>query len=266
MFYRHYSQKASIDVQGNVAVKCQPDEVSAEVALTVTDKRKMDSDAHPLGETIIGIDLGEAGIGYAVFQASRLADDIGSVEPLASGSIAIRSIRNLIKSVKHYRNRTQPRQRFQQRYNTALEQLRDNVVGDVAHAIDNLCWKYRGFPVLESSVRNLASGSNQLKLVYDRILNLYTYSSIAAHQSVREHHWHGGKNWEHPFLLQADFKHNKQGEYRDTGKFKPLSLFPGCEVYPAGTSQTCSSCLRNPIAVLQQLTSDQISLHINEAR
>ena len=224
----------------------QPDALSMHVALPVTEAAP-EPQPFPWGDSIIGIDLGEAGIGYAVFDVPTLTYQV-------SGSIPIKSIRNLIHSVSRYRNRKQPAQKYNQLHSSALAQLRDNVVGDVAHIIDSLCHKYSGIPVLESSVRNLAKGSKQLALVYDRILNLYTYSDVKAHKDDRAQHWYGSVNWEHPTLTVLA-KNNKR---------KPLSIFPGVQVNPAFTSQYCSKCGRNPYDAIkkgyegqQRLTTDE---------
>ena len=234
--YQEYSQTTYYK-DGKLDAEIKPIKTSAELAVTITEgKVEVDDSLNPIQETVIGIDLGEAGIGYAVFgvqEISRLnADD---VEPICSGTVAISSVRNLIKRVNHYRNKTQPKQKFQQRFNNSLQMLRGNAIGDVCHEIDNLCMRYKGIPVLESSVRNLATGANQLKLVYDRVLNLYVYSDIDAHKAERKHHWCGSKEWVHPVILK---KENNKG--------KPLSHFPGVSVHPSGTSQVCSKCKRNP--------------------
>jgi hypothetical protein len=132
-----------------------------------------------------------------------------------------------------------------------LELLRDNVQGDVTHVIDGLCARFNGIPVLESSVRNLASGAQQLKLVYDRILNVYTFSNIDAHKAVRSHHWCGGGKWEHPYLEVVEKKQTATG-WEPTKKFKPLNMFPGVQVHPYGTSQICTCCQRNPIEMVNE--------------
>ena len=252
MFYQTFDQQTSIDEAGNPEVSATPcQDVSAEVALTVTDNFKPSVEIHPLSETVIGIDLGQAGIGYAVFDVKDI-ENIADAQPICSGTIPIRSIRNLIKAVKHHKGRVQPRQKFQQKHSTALEQLRDNVVGDVAHHIDGLCREYRGFPVLESSVRYLASGGKKLQLVYDRVLNLYTFSKIDAHQNVRRHHWCGGLLWEHPYLSRERKKQDKDGNWQGTGKWDVLKLHPGVTVHPYGTSQVCTRCSRNPIEIVRR--------------
>ena len=249
MFLQSYRQSVTVAPDGGVSVRCEPAKVFAEVALTVTEPGLPATTAHPLAKSVIGIDLGEIGIGYSVFRAEDIAAHGAGAQPVESGAIPIRSVRNLIRTVAHYRRRVQPNQRFRSRESTALESLRDNVVGDLAHAIDGLCARHRGFPVLESSLRGLAAGSAQLKLIYDRVLNLYTYSSTDAHKTIRKHHWAGADTWEHPSLQREELKERK-GKLLGTGQWIPLRLHPGADVHPAGTSQTCSHCGRNPIAMI----------------
>jgi hypothetical protein len=235
-----------------ISTEVEPGAVRVDLALTITDNAEVKEEHHPLEQTLIGIDLGEAGIGYSVFEVSDVAKGAEAMTPVLSGSIPIRSIRNLIRAVKVHRKKTQPNQRFQQRFNNSLEQLRDNAVGDTAHVIDTLCWRHKGIPVLESSLRNLASGAAQLKLIYDRILNLYIYSEVDAHKAVKKHHWCGGENWNHPSLYKEERKKMKDDTWRGTGKHKQLIMHPGVSVYPAGTSQVCSQCLENPISYLRE--------------
>ena len=238
---QQYTQETSF-TDGQLEIKATPDTCWSELALPVKKSLK---EVQPvtLDQTIIGIDLGEAGIGYAVLDAK-------SLDIIETGTIAIRSIRRLITAVGRYRKRTQPRQKFQERSSTALEKLRDNVTGDVLHHIDSLCAKFQGMPVLESSVAHLAAGANQLKLVYDRVVHAYTYSDIDAHKSARADHWCGGDRWEHPFLEQWELKKTDDGWQR-TSRKKKVQMFPGVAVHPAGTSQVCCKCQRNPVAALR---------------
>ena len=85
-----------------------------------------------------------------------------------------------------------------------------------------------------------------LKIIYGSILRLYTYSDIDAHKSKRAHHWltKRAPMWKHQDLLAAKDK-------------KPLSLFPGVAVGPAGTSQMCSWCQKNPLTIIDTLKENK---------
>lgn len=209
------------------------------VSLAVPYKEPLPKESVDLSETMIGIDLGEYGIGYAVCSSK---DNFDLKE---SGFIPIPTLRNLIRSVNKYRGKTQPRQKFQQKFSTKLAELKENATGDVVHAIDSLCYHFKGFPILESSIQNLSSGGNNLKLVYDKISHLYIYSGIDAHKTARGNHWCNSKHglkWTHPHLFEGD---------------QPLGHYPGVSVHPAGTSQTCSECGINPIKIVEQSSNKE---------
>ncbi|HIK67587.1 MAG TPA: hypothetical protein EYF95_06415 [Flavobacteriales bacterium] len=193
----------------------------------------------------VAIDLGEVGVGYAIYK-------VEGFELIEHGSITIRSIRNLMSAVDRHRKLRQPQQKFQASYNPLISQLRQNAIGDTLGVVDGLMEKFNAFPVFESSVGNFERGANQLKMVYESVLKHYIFSEVDAHKSARKHHWCGGEKWSHPSL--------KTWEYKDgarTDKEKQLNLFPGASVHPAGTSQTCSKCHRNPIKmVYSQLDSE----------
>lgn len=227
-------------VPAGIEIKLSPDGGSISLACPLTEK-------FPKGEPkfildrFVAIDLGEVGIGYAVYEA----DGFDLIE---SGSIPIRSIRNLISAVNRHRTAKQPQQKFQSSYNPLLAQMRANAIGDTLGVVDGLMEQFNAFPIFESSVGNFERGANQLKMVYESVLKNYVFSNIDAHKAARKHHWCGGEKWAHPTFETREV--TETGE--ETGKTKPLNLFPGASVHPAGTSQTCSKCKRNPIKMIYQ--------------
>jgi hypothetical protein len=166
-------------------------------------------------------------------------------------------VRNLIKRVKRHRKIIQPKQRFSQGASTALEQLRNGALGDVCYVIDALCAQHKGFPVVETSVANLATRGKQLQLIYDKIVHTYFVSKIDAHTEARKHHWTGAENWAHPTLAETERKQDPtDGRFKPVGKSRPLRLYPGSAVHPAGTSQVCSACYRNPYKAVDDSVAD----------
>ena len=186
-----------------------------------------------------------------VLSAGKLepATDPATGVPLV-GSIAVPAVRRLISAVRTYRGKSQPNQKITQRYSSRLEKLRENVVGDVSQRIDALCARYGAFPVLESSVSNLQTGSRQLDLVYGSVLHRYTYSDVDAHKLARAQYWQGADSWAHPYLMSYEWD---KVNSRWSRKSKQLKLYPGASVNPAGTSQVCCHCGRNPIDALRAL-------------
>lgn len=246
---QHYKQTITQDNDGNLVPEITTDSskysngLKLEVALPISQEpctEKID-----FSQTYIGIDLGEAGIGYAVVCSKNH-------EIIDKGEIAIRSVRNLIRAVKYHRKQKQPKQKFTQRFDTSLMKLRENVVGDISHVIDSLMAHYKGVPILESTVGNLASGAKQLQLVYDKVLHLYLYSSTDAHKAARSHFWCGSENWEHPFAKETIQEFTKTKKAAPKEIERNLKLFPGSGVHPAGTSQVCSECYRNPYEYLDE--------------
>jgi hypothetical protein len=256
---QHFNQTLSWE-NGQPVIQVTPGSMELSVAVPITqapENRPFD-----ISQTYIGIDLGEAGIGYAVV-SSR------THELIEFGEIPIRSTGHLISRVKQHRKLAQPRQKFAQKFDTSLMELRENVVGDTAHVINSLMHHFNGAPILESSVRNLAKGANQLQLVYDKILNFYTYSDTDAHKAERKHFWCGAEKWEMPGVSEAIVDRETEddaangtdtkGKKRKT-KTRNLILFPGSHVHPAGTSQVCSECGNNPYELLEQAYKDHKTL------
>ncbi len=195
-----------------------------------------------LKDYFIAIDLGERGIGYSVYKVPEAGNNGKLQQPIISGHVVLPILRRLMKRVDNYRRRQQPRQRFQTNINTALQQLREVTIGELAGTIDGLMNKYKAFPVFESSVGGFESGGRALKMVYGSILHLYSFSDVDAHKTKRQNHWQATKapTWKHPNLKRLDRKGAPE-----------LSLFPGVVVSPAGTSQTCSVCEENPLTLIE---------------
>ena len=238
----------------------------AQLAIPFNHKQKKEINNElpsEFADHFMAIDLGERGIGYAVFQIDHKQDGPHNITLQQHGHVVVPLLRKLMRRVDFHRRKTQPRQRFQSNLNTALQQMREAAIGELAGIIDALINRYKAFPIFESSVANFEVGSNQLKIVYRSILDLYTYSGIEAHQNKRAKHWLCKKSpkWEHPYLLKnLDDKKLSSPKKLDD---KKLSLFPGTTVYPMGTSQTCSVCGSNPLPIIKAL-NEKTSLKTDE--
>ena len=126
--------------------------------------------------------------------------------------------------------------------------FRENVVGDICNRIETLCKRFGGFPVLESSVVNFETGAGQLEMIYGSVLRRYTFSEVKAHKTVRRHHWFTADSWDHSYIHTWN---NKKRQF--SGPSKPLCMFPGVTVNPAGTSQICHRCGRNALQALRTM-------------
>ena len=231
---------------GALALRISATDLRAELAVPVMSQKPVRK-GDAFYEHLVSVDLGERGIGYAVFSVRRWLEN-GDDAPLESGVIPIPSIRALIRAVRRHRGIAQPGQKVRDTHSRALEKRRENVIGDVCGKIDSLCAKWRAFPVLEGNIQNLESGGNQLKLVYGSVVRRYINSETPAHQKQRGEHWFTGDRggiWRHPFLIRV--KRDESGRE----KREPLNLFPGTQIDARRTSQQCSRCRRNALQMLR---------------
>lgn len=199
--------------------------------------------------SLISIDLGERGFGYAIFDLTPIRDkqakSAKDVPLIKSGHVTIPEIRHLIKRVKNYRARKQGNHKFSSSFNTSLKQHRESVCGLMRHHINKLCKEHNGFPVFEANIGNLSKGEKQLSHLYEKLTQYYTYSSIPAHKNERRNYWFSKQIWQHSFIKQK-------------GSSKPINRFPGVSIGAAGTSQTCSICKRNPYTVLKNFQDESL--------
>ena len=248
---------------GEVRLSAEPTEVRAELAVPVIDDRPFpETGAEALFDNIVGIDLGERRVGYAVFSLVDLLENgnPARIKPVKVGSVAIPAFRKLMAAVRRHRGSRQPNQKVGQTYSTALQRFRENVVGDVCNRIDTLCERYRAFPVLESSVANFETGANQLRLIYGTVLRRYTFSNVTAHKTARSAYWYSANKWRHPYLLVRGWNEARR---TFTGSAKPLSIYPGVTIHPAGTSQICHRCGRNALRALRNMPDRSIRVGKN---
>ena len=210
---------------------------------------------------IVAIDQGEAGIAYAVFNLQDAGNE--KAEPIASGTVRIPAIRNLIKGVKKYRKGGQAVQKFNQRFDSSMFTMRENVAGDVCGAIVGLMQRFHAFPVLEYQVKNLASGSKQLSLVYKMVNARFLYSQDVQMQNTeRKSWWFGGDVWKPAgLMIEVDpekIANKKDLQVIDGKSYRQLNIFPGASVNAAFTSRICSHCGRNVFDLLKSAEQKKV--------
>ena len=249
---RAYRQ--SLTVEGEtIRLTAEPTDIRAEIAVPVIDNRPYPQRTDSLlFDNIVAIDLGEKRVGFAVFSLVDFLKN-GVLDPdgkPAVDSVAVPAFRRLMSAVRRHRGSKQPNQKVDQTYSKALMQFRENVIGDVCNRIDTLCARFRAFPILESSVGNFESGSRQLETIYGSVLRRYTFSKVDAHKAARRHHWFTAEQWEHPYIHVRQWN---DATKRHSGRPKPLNVFPGFAVNPAGTSRICHRCNRNVLDALRKM-------------
>ncbi len=262
-----YSQSISLK-GGTINIEVKAEVPKVDVAILMVDK-DLDKNEINIFDRIVSIDLGEYGIGYAVFDLYQWLNCDGQPQPIKdhntqrqiSGTLAIPSIRGLIHAVKTHRGYRQPNQKVNSNFSNLLQQRRNSVIGEVCFKIDRLCQMYGAFPVLESTVGNFESGGKQLSLVYQSILSRYLHGDNKHQNSRRAHNWYLADYWLHPWLMKA--KYNKKTSAWDTSTSEGLyKLYPGASVAPAGTSQKCHRCGRNPLDDLRASVADDCKIEV----
>ncbi len=239
-----YRQRWTWQAGQGSQIELEPAELTLSLAIPFQRQTLSDDPEQPFGERFVAIDQGERGLGYAVFDLA-----VSQVDPVARGTLAIPSIRRLIDKADHYRRQRQPQQKFSQRFDSTLFRMRENVAGDVCHAILGLMARYDAFPVLESSVSNLESGSRQLDRVYKAVNTHFLWDAIDAHGAIRTQWWAGAERWDHATLRERVEKQDAQGKKRQ--EVRPLRLHPGKGVSAFDTSKICHVCQRNVFAELR---------------
>ncbi|WP_415912427.1 type V CRISPR-associated protein Cas12c [Neptuniibacter sp. QD37_11] len=179
---------------------------------------------------LIGIDLGERGIGFSV---RAIADGVEG-EPIAKGFVPIPAIKKLIQATSDYRKKHVKKAKNGRSPHVNFSRMRESVTGHVRSAINHLMYYYRGLPVLEAELGNLESGRQALSHVYNAVISSYTFSGVSMQDSKREHIWRG-KHFTHPDYQLVTKRNNKE-------VVKDLNFFPATVVNAAGTSQTCACC------------------------
>lgn len=236
---RHYRQVARRRPDGTIECTAIPDHIEVNVALPITEAR---ADPAPLPfKNYVAIDLGERGLGYAVFDAQThtLID---------KGRVKVKSMLALTMDDRFGRRKQSRAMKFKAAFDPAEERRRENVVGDFSQAINRLMWYYHAFPVLEYAA---GGASSAIDKVYKAVADRYLFSQTPTVNKEREAYWKGASFWKHPTLAQFEREENPdetgKKKFKKTETTKPLSLFPGSGTSAYGTSQACSCCKRNPV-------------------
>lgn len=115
-------------------------------------------------------------------------------------------------------------------------------------------------------MKNLASGSKQLSLVYNMVNHRFTWSNVPAHKNERKSWWFETQMWEAPNnLIRLVPNPTSTDKLKKVGEswYKPLQLFPGTTVNASMTSRICSHCGRNvfeDIRALEQADVTKVSV------
>ena len=243
----------------NGKIEIIPDDYVMSLAIPITRSlKKGNTESFPF-KNIVSIDQGEAGFAYAVFKLSDCGNE--RAEPIATGLIPIPSIRRLIQSVKKYRGKKQRIQNFNQKFDSTMFTLRENVTGDICGLIVALMKKYNAFPILEKQVGNLESGSKQLMLVYKAVNSKFLASKVDMQNDQRRSWWYQGNSWNTPILRisNPNQSNNKNNVKNINGKnYEELKIYPGYSVSAYMTSCICHVCGRNALELLKNDSTGKV--------
>lgn len=202
----------------------------------------------------VAIDLGERGIGYAVY-------DVRTKEKIAEGYDRLPTLAKLPSLVKSGSKSRNPKQSYKQVFSTRMMQMRDNAIGELKHHINSLMAHYKAFPIFESRLSGFDREDKDIELALNGLLDYYLFNETSTVKSTREANWMSAGTWTHPYLQTPEMV-EKAGKYAPkTDKagnivYKDLKLFPGVAENPYGTSQECSACGTNPIEAIRNHFKD----------
>lgn len=249
LFDQSFAQTVSRDNSGKLVLQITRTDATVTLALPIKEvKEDLVDVAFP---RYVAIDLGERGIGYAVFDAST---DV----LLDQGRVKVRSMQELVRNDKIGKRITLSIDKFRSKFDRAEERRRENIVGDYCNAINRLMWFYQAFPVLEYAAGGASSAVDK---VYAGIAERYLFTGTPTVDAARSAYWCGASFWKHPTRMQYKFDKatGKKGKTPES-----LSLFPGVGVSAYGTSQRCSCCGRNPVETLREMMKVQKKFQIEE--
>ncbi len=180
---------------------------------------------------ILGIDLGEYGFGYAVF-------DPREKKFIESGFIEIALLQKMRDNAASWRD-TQGQGIFS-RPTTHLADIREKAAGAVRNQIHALALKFDAIPIYEDSVDGFESGGARISKLYKTLKtsDVGNFGSDADKAMVK-HIWGG----------------EKRGQ-----KVSPLSSHIGGVIGAAKTSQTCRKCGRCATDEVHNLPDDNLRI------
>lgn len=243
LFEQRFTQNVRRDASGNLIVTIEKADATVYAAMPVTEARA--ENAVPSFTRYVAIDLGEMGLGYAVF-------DAGTDALIDQGRVSVKSMRRLVQDDRAGRKKRSEINKFRAAFDPAEERRRENIVGDFCNAINRLMWYYDAFPVLEYAA---GGASTAVDKVYAAVADYYLYANISTVDKSRESYWAGASYWKHP--VRTQYKFDKATGKKSKTVIEPLSLFPGVGASAYGTSQECSCCRRNPIDTIRQAQAAQ---------
>jgi len=227
---------------------------SQQLTMQVPLSRKVEEVEPDVGyyDRVIGIDLGERGIGFSV---RKLGESNPELSLIDRGFVRIPSIRKLINSTEAFRRKHVREMKNNRNDFVDYGKLRDSVAGDVFSRIKTLMYHYKAFPVLEDAV-DVDKGNKHLNQVYAQVQSFFCFSDVKTLDARREHKWRGTYST-HPFYKRKIMTVKKS---KEVIKYADLNLHPGVKASSYGSSQECPSCRRNATKALKALEGRKLEV------
>jgi len=207
-----------------------------------------DKATSPYLDRLIGIDLGERGVGFSVREVRQPNSPL-----VARGMVPVPAIRKLISATRKFRQRHQKAMSVRTSH-VNFEEMREAVAGNVISVIKYLMWHYKALPVLEMDLSNLNKGQRQLSHVYNAVADAFISRGVPTVDKARTNTWRGFRI-EHPYLDRVAVDPKSKAT-----SVVPFKLFPGTGVRAANTSKICSGCGVNPIKALREHSESRVAL------
>ena len=154
---------------------------SEKVEKTLGKKRFRHSTISKAKPNILGIDLGEYGFGYAIFDQEKLYFK-------EKGFIRIPLLENMRDKAKSWKD-NQASGIFS-RPTTHLADIREQTAGQIRNQIHHLAMKHQAIPVYEDSVDGFETGGQRISKLYKTLKTAdIIRKSTKADETVRKHIW-----------------------------------------------------------------------------
>ncbi len=175
----------------------------------------------PLNFPILGIDVGEYGLGYCLININN------NLKIISKGFIEDKNIAR-IKDEFHKIQEKSKKGIFNQ-LDTTLTKIRENAIGKLRNRVHGLVINFSSTPIYESSISNFETGSKRTINIYNSVkkADVYTEETSKADEAIKKAIW----------------------------GYEKIAIGKNVSAY--GSSYTCIKCKRS-IYQLEDLNEDEI--------
>lgn len=169
--------KWKYQLQTDNSISMTPDRVELHSVLIQQPAESESVDTAYL-DRLVGIDLGERGIGFSVRELSAVGEQVAS-QVIERGFIPIPALKRIDNAFEEYRRKANACAHVRRPF-VDYSKLRESTAGHVVAAIKALMVEFKALPVLEASMNRPSAGDGLLKLVYDLIVSEFTFQNLTS--------------------------------------------------------------------------------------